>query len=64
MNLDKITVDDMMEFLDIEEHTRQTKEVRDSVKKFINMFLPTLIEDCPEFIEFCKKKYPEEFQNG
>lgn len=41
MNFDKITVDDVMEFLDIEEHTRQTPEVRTTVQKFMNMYLPT-----------------------
>lgn len=59
MNLDKITVDDMMEFLDIEEHTRKTPEVRAVVQKFINMMLPT-IADTPEFIQFYNERYGDE----
>ena len=59
MNFDKITIDDMMDFLDIEEHTRQTPEVRATVQKFMNAFLPTL-EDDPEFQEFYRRRYPDD----
>lgn len=59
MNLDKITIDDMMEFLEIEEHTRQTPEVRSTVQKAMNMLLPSIVET-PEFIEFYEKKYGKE----
>lgn len=59
MNLDKITIDDVMEFWNIEEHTRQTPEVRATVQKFMNMHLPTLAEN-PEFIQFYKRRYPDE----
>ena len=62
MNFDKTTVDDVMEFLDIEEHTRQTPEVRATVQKFMNMYLPTLAED-PKFVEFYKRRYPDEGQS-
>jgi hypothetical protein len=63
MNLDKITLEDIMDFLDIEEHTRETPEVRATVKKFMQMFLPTL-EEMPEFIEFYNSKYGKEDINA
>lgn len=63
MNLDKITVEDFVEFLELEEHERQNEAIINTVKKFIKMFLPKLYDDCPEFKEFCKKKYPEEFED-
>ena len=59
MNFDKITIDDMMEFLDIEEHTRQTPEVRNTVQKLMNVILPTLAES-PEFVKFYEEKYGKE----
>ena len=59
MNLDKITIEDIMDFLDIEEHTRETPEVKSTVKKFMQMFLPTL-EEMPEFIEFYNSRYGKE----
>lgn len=54
MNFDKITIDDMMDFFEIEENTRKTPEVISTVQKFMNMSLPTLAED-PKFIEFYNK---------
>lgn len=59
MNFDKITVDDLMEFLDIEELTRNSPEVRQTVQKFMNMYLPTLAED-PKFVEFYERRYGDE----
>lgn len=62
MNFDKITVDDIMEFLDIEEPTRKSVEVRQTVQKFMNVYLPMLAED-PKFVEFYKRRYPDEGQS-
>ena len=59
MNFDKITIDDLMEFLDIEEHTRKSPEVRATVQKFMNVYLPMLEED-PKFIEFYERRYGDE----
>lgn len=59
MNLDKITIDDIMEFWDIEEYARQILEVRVTVQKFMNIHLSALAEN-PEFIQFYKRRYPDE----
>lgn len=56
MNFDKITIDDFMDFLEIEKYLRQNPEVRLTIQKFMNMYLPMLEED-PEFIEFYKRRY-------
>ena len=59
MNFDKITVDDIMEFLDIEEPTRKSPEVRQTVQKFMSVYLPMLAED-PKFVEFYEQRYGKE----
>ena len=59
MNFDKITIDDFMDFLEIEKYLRRTPEVRAAVQKFMNMRLPALAEN-PEFIQFYKRRYPNE----
>lgn len=59
MNYDKITVDVMMDFLEIDESTRKTKEVRETVQKLINMMLPTIAETT-EFQEFYNRRFPDD----